>query len=282
MEKSKIDFRNITNLNYSSKSQYQQNSDDGFINDNDLIFNDDDVKMDKKDIKKNTKLEFQNILNQTKQKFKSLSEKAERIIDSKCFSFKNFLFNAFSKKENNNDSSLINKNIKNLNDDNIDNINTYNNHLSVKLENNHLKLNEINNNILQNNIFKQNSGEINDQKIINRKRKQNNDDNDIKTEKEIKSLFNDILNICQEISNLNDDVFKKEEQNNIYNDNENIETTLIINDNRIATIYLNGDIINKIYIFENKQNLIKENDILLHLKILKKKVNKILNKLKKK
>lgn len=289
MEKSKIDFSNITNLNYSNKSQFQQNNDDGLTNDNILIFHDDDDKMDKKEIKKNTKLEFQNILKQTKKKFKSLSEKTEQIIDSKCFSFKNFLVNKLNinsiiQKEKNINSNLINEDLNNyINDDSAGNINTYNNNLSVKLENNHFKLNQINNNISQSNLFKQNLGEINNQKLINRKRKQNNDDDDnIKIEIQIKSIFNDILNICQDISNLNNEIIKKEEKNNIYNNDENIETTLIIDDNRIATIYLTGDIINKIYIFENKKNLIKENEILSQLKILKNRMNKILNKLKKK
>ena len=144
----------------------------------------------------------------------------------------------------------------------MDNLNTYNNHIIKKLENNHLILND--KNILQNNIYKQNSGEINEQKLIGKKRKQNkdNEDNNIKKEIEIKSLFNDILNICDEFSILNNQIIKKEEQNYMNNENENIITTISINDNKIATIYLNGGKINKIYVFEDNKHLIKENEIL--------------------
>ena len=283
MEKPKIDFNHIANLNYSNRNQYQSNNDEGYINDKILIFADGDDKTNKIDIKKNNKFEFQRILSQTKQKFKSLSEKTEQIIDSKCFSFKNFLVNKLNNSiipqiENNN-KNIINNNINR--NENMDNLNTYNNNIIKKLENNHLILND--KNILQNNIYKQNSGEISDQKLIGKKRMQNKDyeDNNRKKEIEIYSLFNDILNICNEFSILNNEIIKKEEQNYMSNENEKIETTISINNNKIVTIYLNGGIINKVYVFENNKILIKENEILHELEIMKKKMNKLLNKLKK-
>ena len=87
--------------------------------------------------------------------------------------------------------------------------------------------------------------------------------------------------ICNEISFLKNDIIKKEEQNNQTIDNENVETTLIINNTPIATIYLNRDIVYKIYTFKNKKTAIKENEILSSLKQIKKIIKSKFNKLRK-
>jgi len=285
MEQTRTEFKNLTNLNYSNRNQIQ---DDYFETENILLYVEKDIEIDKNEIKRNNRKKFEEILNNTKLKFKNLSEKAEMIINSKSFSFKKFLVNDLNiqsisiegRNKINNNFNLINNNkfnnnldIKNINDNNI-NLN-YNNHFKV--------IEPLNINASQNNIFKQSSGEINSS-LIGKKRKQQNinDKNNEKMEQEKKNIFNDILIICKEISNINNDIIKKEDQNSLNSDNENIETTLIINDNPIVTIYLNKDVINKIYVFKNKKNLIREKEILNQLKQIKKNMTVILNKLRKK
>ena len=277
-------FKNLTNLNYSNRNQIQ---DEYFETENILLYVEKDIEIDKNEIKRNNRKKFEEILNHTKLKFKNLSEKAEMIINNKSFSFKKFLLNNLNiqsisiegRNKINNNFNLINNNkfnnnldIKNINDNNI-NLN-YNNHFKV--------IEPLNINASQNNIFKQNSGEINSS-LIGKKRKQQNinDKNNEKMEQEKKNIFNDILIICKEISNINNDIIKKEDQNSLNSDNENLETTLIINDNPIVTIYLNKDVINKIYVFKNKKNLIREKEILNQLKQIKKNMTVILNKLRK-
>jgi hypothetical protein len=152
------------------------------------------------------------------------------------------------------------------------------NSLNSKIRN-HFKVIEPLNNNTQNNIFSLSSNEAESPKLIGKKRKQQN--NIEKIEEEKKTLFNDILFICNEISIIKNDIIKKEEQNNQTIDNENVETTLIINNIPIATIYLNRDIVYKIYTFKNKKTAIKENEILSSLKQIKKSINSILNKLRK-
>ena len=285
MEQTRIEFKNLTNLNYSNRNQIQ---DEYFETENILLYVEKDIEIDKNEIKRNNRKKFEEILNHTKLKFKNLSEKAEMIINNKSFSFKKFLLNNLNiqsisiegRNKINNNFNLINNNkfnnnldIKNINDNNI-NLN-YNNHFKV--------IEPLNINASQNNIFKQNSGEINSS-LIGKKRKQQNinDKNNEKMEQEKKNIFNDILIICKEISNINNDIIKKEDQNSLNSDNENIETTLIINDNPIVTIYLNKDVINKIYVFKSKKNLIREKEILNQLKQIKKNMTVILNKLRKK
>ena len=298
MEKEKIDFNNITSLNYSNTSQNNQSNNDisnNEILDNDkiLLFKDDEFEMIQRDPKRSNRHEFGKIFNQMKQNLKSLSQKSEQIINNKTFSLKKIIDNTFNKKALIKDEKkLINKSIvlkNNILSEKIlmnDNINENNNNVFINNNNGKNKF-QLNNN----SIFKQNSGEINDQKLIGKKRNQEKSDNfnnvnnkkNQKIEQEKKVLFNDILFICQEISNLNNDIIKKEEQNGLKTDsnNEKIETTLIINNNPIATIYLNGDVVNKIYVFKNQKNIIKENEILSQLKQIKKSVNVILSKLRK-
>jgi len=285
MEQSKIDFKNITNLNYSNRNHMH---DDCYTNDNILLYVDDDIELDKNEIKRNNKKQFEEILNQTKLKNKSLSEKLEMIINNKSFSLKNFLVNYLNiqsipieeKIKISNNYNLINNNNANNNLDIKNNIDITNN---INLNNNHFNIIEpLNIKTSQNNIFTQNSGEINPNLIGKKRALQNNNIiNNEKKKQEKNMIFNDILIICKEISNFNNHIIKKEEQNNINNDNDNIETTLIINDNPIATIYLNKDVVRKIYVFKNKKNLIKENEILSQLKQIKKNMTVILNKLKK-
>ena len=343
MDKSKIDFNNIANLNCSNKTQYHQYLDESYTNDNILLFTDDDYEMEKKDIKKNNKKEFERILQQTRQNFISLSEKVEQIINSKCFSFKNLLVNNlnikaipheekkdntikkiipneniinYNKNENNiihdnifnvNNKVFLNNNVQdnlfnsnnkvclsntaygnnnllNNNNVNINNNSNNNNGVNMKIKN-HFKIEPFNSNNSKNNIAMESCDDVESSKLMGKKRKQqkkNNNNNIEKIENEIKVVFNDILIIYNEISNINNSIIRKEEQNSISTENENIETTLIINDIQVVTIYLNKNIINKIYVFKNKKYLIKENEILTQLKSIRKNMKAILNKLKKK
>ena len=308
MENSKIYFNNITNLNYPNRSQYLQSYEENNINDNILIFNEEDNEYDKKESKRNSKIEFENIMNQTMLKFKSLSEKIPQIITNKSFSLKNFLPNylgiqAIIPQERKNIISPnihniggpknnflnLNKtnmniigNISNSNNNNLNNIN--NNNLNLKNKNHFTITEPLNNNIIsENNLLSKNSGKINAKRLIGKKRKLQNINNNIdKIEKNKKLLFNEILIICQEISTFKNDVILTEEQNNLKINDDNIETTLIIKNKPIAKFYLNNNIVNKIYIFKNGNNIIKENEILSQLKQIKKNLNSILNKLKKK
>ena len=308
MDKSKIDFNNITNLNYSNRNQYHQPNEENYINDNILIFGENDSENDKKEAKRNNRIEFEKILNKTRLKFSSLSEKIPQIINNKDFSFKNFLPNYLGiqsiipLESKNITSSIINNlgnssnNIINLNRSDMNmNVNSFNfnNNSSNNINNNALNLKNknyfkiiepLNDNISsENNILPKNSGEIDAQKLIGKKRKLQNINNNIdKIEEEKKILFNEILTNCQEISNLKKDIIRIEEQNNLQLDNDNIETTLILNNKPIANFYLNNNIFNKIYIFKNNKNVIKENEILSHLKQIKKNLNSVLNKIKKK
>jgi hypothetical protein len=309
MDKSKIDFNNISTINCSSRSQSHHTNEENYANEN-IFFYCDDNEADKKELKNNNKIEFGRALNQMKLKCKSISENIEKIMNSN-FSLKYILANklniqALQKNENiiskdsNSNSNINNNNKINMinNNGNIFNINNnYNgnssnnsnsssninsnysfNSLNSKIRN-HFKVIEPLNNNTQNNIFSLSSNEAESPKLIGKKRKQQN--NIEKIEEEKKTLFNDILFICNEISIIKNDIIKKEEQNNQTIDNENVETTLIINNIPIATIYLNRDIVYKIYTFKNKKTAIKENEILSSLKQIKKSINSILNKLRK-
>lgn len=317
MDKPRIDFNNISTINCSSRSQSHHTNEENYINEN-IFFYCDDNEADKKELKKNSKFEFERVLNQMKLKCKSISENPEKIMKSN-FSLKYILANklniqALQKKENiiskdnsqiiNCNSSINSNNKINMtnNNSNIFNINNnYNGNISsnsnsnsssiinsnsISISNglnnkikNHFKVIEPLNNNSQNNIFSLSSNEAESPKLIGKKRKQQN--NIEKIEEEKKTLFNDILFICNEISIIKNDIIKKEEQNNQTIDNENVETTLIINNIPIATIYLNRDIVYKIYTFKNKKTAIKENEILSSLKQIKKSINSILNKLRK-
>ena len=309
MDKSKIDFNNISTINCSSRSQSHHTNEEHYTNEN-IFFYCDDNEADKKELKSNSKIEFGRALNQMKLKCKSISENIEKIMNSN-FSLKYILANklniqALQKNENiisndisqisNSNSSIDNNKINMTNNNgnmfNINNnYNAYNSNNSNSSSNinsnysmnskikNHFKVIEPLNNNIQNNIFSLSSNEAESPKLIGRKRKQQN--NIEKIEEEKKTLFNDILVLCNEISIIKNDIIKKEEQNNQNIDNENVETTLIINNIPIATIYLNRDIVYKIYSFKNKKTAIKENEILSSLKQIKKSINSILNKLRK-
>ena len=292
MEKYKINFNNITNLNYSNINQnnnhYNEINNNEIYNPNILIFGDDDFDIPIKDSKINNKLEFERVINRTRINFLSLSKKSMSIINSKSFSLKSIITNNYNikptipleKKEKNDSKSIGSSNnslqkIININDD----INGNNELANTNNSNGREPMNNKYN--FTSSIFKQSSIENSQEKMIGRKRKSEKINKNEKIESEKKNIFNDILIICNEISNFNNDIIKREEQSNFINENENIETTIIINNHRFATIYLNGDVVNKIYIFKNDKNFIKENEILTQLKNIKKIMNTILNKLKK-
>ena len=309
MDKSKIDFNNISTINCSSRSQSHHTNEEHYTNEN-IFFYCDDNEADKKELKNNNKIEFGRALNQMKLKCKSISENIEKIMNSN-FSLKYILANklniqALQKNQNiisnensqiSNSDSIINDNKINMTNNNGNMFNINNNYnannsnnsnsssninsnysMNSKIKNHFKVIEPLNNNTL-NNIFSLSSNEAESPKLIGRKRKQQN--NIEKIEEEKKTLFNDILVLCNEISIIKNDIIKKEEQNNQNIDNKNVETTLIINNIPIATIYLNRDIVYKIYSFKNKKTAIKENEILSALKHIKKSINSILNKLRK-
>lgn len=291
MDKSKIDFNQIASINYC-RTQSNQDIDESYNNDKILLFRDDDYEMDKLEEKKNNKLEFEKIFEQTKNKFISLSGKAEQIINNKGFSFKELLANnlniqSISKHEQKKDYNMIidkknsNENTIIINDNDLlfnNNKNNLNDNLNLKKKNHFT----INNNYSKKNILIDNPEEKENPKLIGNKRKQQNNNNIEKKDNEIKSVFNEILIICKEISKLNDNIIK-EEQNDNEMDDENIKTTSIIYVSQMATFYLNKNMINKLYVYNNnKKYLIKENELLSQLKIIKNKMILILNGLKKK
>jgi hypothetical protein len=211
-------------------------------------------------------------------------QKNENIIsnDNSQISNSNSSINNNKINMTNNNGNMFNIN-NNYNANNSNNSNSSSNinsnySMNSKIKNHFKVIEPLNNNTL-NNIFSLSSNEAESPKLIGRKRKQQN--NIEKIEEEKKTLFNDILVLCNEISILKNDIIKKEEQNNQNIDNKNVETTLIINNIPIATIYLNRDIVYKIYSFKNKKTAIKENEILSALKHIKKIINSILNKLRK-
>ena len=303
----KINFTNITNTNQN----YQSNN-DNYINDNIILFDDNDSEMNAIiDPKKYYKKEFDRYMIQMKEKLNSLKQKSKEIINNKNFSFKKFLANnlniqllakkeknilnksnipsinsSFNNKSFNSNESSINAN-GNVNGNGSGRGNENNLYIKKNSSKNHFKVFDTNNNSNSSNIFfNQNSGEVNSPKLIGKKRKydkNNKNEKNEKKEQEIKVLFKEILDICNEISNLNNDIIRKEDQNSSINtDNGDIETTLKINNKPLATIYLNGEIINKLYVFKTQKFYVKENEIISQLKQIKKSISTILNKLKKK
>jgi hypothetical protein len=305
MDKTKINFNNITSINCSYKSQYHHNAEDNYTNDNILLFGDSDDEIEKEEIKKNNKLEFERILYQTKQKFLLLSEKTEQIINNKNFSLKKILANNLNiqaisqddKKNNNpikninsngNNNTNINKNENNNNYMDNNNFNkiilspSNNNYMNLKMKNHFKVVEPFNSNNNKSNILIDTSDDIESPNLIGKKRKQQKNNNTIeKIINDTQVIFNEILLICQAFSNIKNDIIRKEEQNILNNDNEDLETTIFIKNKQIATIYLNNNIINKIYVFKSKQYLINENEILSQLKIIKRSMNTIVNNLRK-
>jgi len=277
MDKSRIDFNNIASLNYSNRTnQYYHYIEDCNTNDNILLFRDEDYVLDKKEVKKNNLLEFERILKETKQKYISLSEKTEKIINKNITSKENTTNLNITENKNTNNNLFISTINKSL-------LNNNNNSINIKMKNHFKIIEPFNNNNQRNNILLENSAEMGNSKFIGNKRKQQiNNNNKEKIESDIKVVFNEVLVIFQEISNLNNKIIKKEEANNLNTDNENIEITLIINDDQIVTIYLNKNKVTKLYVYKNKKYLIKENDILSQLKLIKTNMNQLLDKLKKK
>ena len=298
----KINFNNITNTN-----QNNQLNNSNYTNENIILFDDNDYEMNAiLDPKKYNKKEFDRIMLQMKEKINSFMPKSSQIINSQNFSFKNFLTNnlniqVLAKEEKNilNKSNIpslsnsLNNKSFNSNESSINgngncngkmesygNGNGSNLYMKKSSSKNHFKVFDTNNS--SNILFNQFSGEFNSSKIIGKKRKLDKNNKNDKKEQEIKALFKEILDICNEISNFNNEIIKKEDQNSINTDNENIETTLKINNSPIATIYLTGEIINKVYVFKSQKYFAKENEIISQLKQIKKNISSILNKLKKK
>ena len=119
-----------------------------------------------------------------------------------------------------------------------------------------------------------------DKSFKEKKRKRVNSNNN-ENKDETKKLFNDILNICQNISNAQNNLIEiKKESAELLNE-DNIETTIISGNKEVAKIYLNDNIVKKIYINKSNRTFTEEKEICDSLKKIKRELNKVLNKLTK-
>ena len=268
-----INFNTIANIN-CSKKEIKEEEEKIFL------YSDDS---DKTPPKNQSKHQFREAFSKMNEKLQKLSINAINIINEKKFSYKILLekytnIQAFKKDEDFkkiqfNSSHDFNKIFNDNIDNNINLINLNNN--------NH---NNINNIFKNSDSFKINSKNSNSsgksQKFTEKKKKRGNSINENKDD--TKKLFSDILNICQNISNLKNNVIEiKKDQNELFNENENIETTIICNDKEIVTIYLTENIVKKIHMIKNNKIFTEEKEISYNLKKIRRDLNKILNKLTK-
>ena len=100
-----------------------------------------------------------------------------------------------------------------------------------------------------------------------------------KSNHDISDINNNNINNSN-ISNLKNNFIEiKNEPNEIINENENIETTILCKDKEIATIYLNENIIQKIHINKNNKIFTEEKEISDNLYKIRRDLNKVYNKL---
>ena len=263
-----INFDNIANLNFYKKENNEY--DDEKI----LLYSDDNDKIPP--IIGN-KIQFNDTFKLMVNKLNILSLNASNIINEKKFSSKELFqkysnIQAFKKEEDL-------KKMKFISSKDIDK-------LSLNNNNNSLNLNQSNSNSM-NNIFNLSDLNVNLSKSsINSNKLSNLTENkrkrqDINEPREnTKKIFNDILNICRNISNLKNNIIEiKKEQNELVDENENSINTIICNNKEIVTIYFNENKVQRIHIIRNNKTFTEEKDIYENLKKIKRELNKILNKL---
>ena len=265
-----INFNTIANISCSKK----ENKED---EDKIFLYSDDS---DKLPVNNKIKNQFSDNISKMNEKLKILSLNASNIIQEKKFSNKNLLqkysniqvfkskedFDKISFKSNHNFTDIYN------------NINNCNILINYKTNN----FNKINNLSLNNdsniNYSKSSNNSGNNRSFTEKKRKRGNNINENKEDS--KKLFNEILNICQNISNLKNNFIEiKNEPSEILSENENMETTILCKDKEIATIYLNENIVQKIHINKSNKIFTEKNEITDNLKKIKRDLNKIYNKL---
>ena len=272
-----INFDSIASLNCSLK---QTADEDEKI----LLYSDDNEKAA---LKLPPKIQFNDVLKTMVKSLNILSLNVPNILKEKKFSCKNLFHNFKSIKAN-----KIDENIKKLKFVSIKD----KSHLNKNPEtnnNNLLNLNKVNSHSMSN-IFSYNDissmnslnyskGSNNSENIRNlteHKRKRQNSHNDVKEDS--KEVLNDILNICKSISNIQNNLIEiKGRQNQLLNDNNDKEITIVCKEKEIASISFNDNVVQKIHIIKDNKFFTEENDISNKLKNLRKYFNKILNKLKK-
>ncbi len=273
-----INFDNITNLNCSLK---ESGDDDEKI----LLYSDDN---DKNPPKIQTKIQFNDVFKTMVKNLNILSLNASNIIQEKKFSCKK-LFNNFQTIR----ANKIDENIKKKKFISINDKSQFNNHIDNNNNNNLMNLSKSNSNSMSNifsnidinsiNSLNYSKSSNNSEKIRNlteNKRKRQNSHNESKEDSE--KVFNDILNICKNISNIQSNLIEiKGKGNELLNDNNNNEITLVCKEKEIASIYLNENVVQRIHIIKDNKFYTEENEISNKLKNIRKYFNRILNKLKK-
>ena len=273
-----INFDNITNLNCSLK---ESGDDDEKI----LLYSDDN---DKNPPKIQTKIQFNDVFKTMVKNLNILSLNASNIIQEKKFSCKK-LFNNFQTIR----ANKIDENIKKKKFISINDKSQFNNHIDNNNNNNLMNLSKSNSNSMSNifsnidinsiNSLNYSKSSNNSEKIRNlteNKRKRQNSHNESKEDSE--KVFNDILNICKNISNIQSNLIEiKGKGNELLNDNNNNEITLVCKEKEIASIYLNENVVQRIHIIKDNTFYTEENEISNKLKNIRKYFNRILNKLKK-
>ena len=265
-----INFNTIASINCSKKENKEEEE-------KIFLYSDDSDKIPPNNPNKN---EFRDAFSKMKEKLQKLSINANDIIHEKQFSHKIFLEKYTNIQAFKNEQDFNKIQFKSSRD--------FDNLLKINISNNNINLINSDNNI--NNIFKNSdSFKINskgsnssgrNKSFTEKKRRRENGINDNKND--TKKLFSEILNICQDISNLRNNVIKiKKETNKFFNENEDVENTIVCNDKEIATIYLNENIVTKIHMIKNNKIFTEEKEISDNLKKIKRELNRILNKLKK-
>ena len=268
MDKDAINFSNIANLNYSSN---KSDNEKRFI-----LEEDEEEELPK--INK-IKITFNEALQKMKKNFEKLSNNVPYIIKEKKFSY-NYLIQNYKNNQ-------ISKNIKQGNSPENKYVNN-----STRIVENNLKIDKNMNSNGNNNINNKNKIELNNldsnsskssknsNKMIGIKTKRENNNKEYK--KEGKHLFEQILKICKQISELNKDNIKIIEENDDIQNEESMEKTIIYKNKKIVSVYLLDNKIQKIIIHEDNKIYTEEKKIIDNLINIKNNMKKILDMLNKK
>ena len=272
-----INFDSIASLNCSLKETADE---DEKI----LLYSDDNEKAA---LKLPPKIQFNDVLKTMVKSLNILSLNVPNILKEKKFSCKNLFHNFKSIKANKIDENIKKLKFVSIKDKSHLNKNpetNNNNLLNLNKGNSHSMSNIFSyNDISSMNSLNYSKGSNNSENIRNlteHKRKRQNSHNDVKEDS--KEVLNDILNICKNISNIQNNLIEiKGRQNQLLNDNNNKEITIVCKEKEIASISFNDNVVQKIHIIKDNKVFTEENDISNKLKNLRKYFNRILNKLKK-
>ena len=272
-----INFDSIASLNCSLKETADE---DEKI----LLYSDDNEKAA---LKLPPKIQFNDVLKTMVKSLNILSLNVPNILKEKKFSCKNLFHNFKSIKANKIDENIKKLKFVSIKDKSHLNKNpetNNNNLLNLNKGNSHSMSNIFSyNDISSMNSLNYSKGSNNSENIRNlteHKRKRQNSHNDVREDS--KEVLNDILNICKSISNIQNNLIEiKGRQNQLLNDNNNKEITIVCKEKEIASISFNDNVVQKIHIIKDNKVFTEENDISNKLKNLRKYFNRILNKLKK-